>query len=111
MMKHGKFAPKGTIHKIMVENSVVAMVVKRSSKEDFYGIEALKKNDLPGAIQHLETAVKDDPDNEIAWAYLGVAYGSMGRRDEALQALTRALNISPNYQLAQGYYERVMQMR
>jgi tetratricopeptide (TPR) repeat protein len=111
MMKHGKFAPKGTIHKIMVDNSVVAMVVKRVSKDDYIGIEALKKNDLRSAIIHLESAVKQDDDNEIAWAYLGVAYASAGHRDEALQALSKSLSISPNYQLAQSYYNQIGQMK
>ena len=111
MMKHGKFAPKGTVHKIMVDNSLVAMVVKRQSKDDLIGIEALKKNDLQTAIPHLIAAVKADDDNEIAWAYLGVAYASIGKRDEALQALGKSLSISPNYQLAQSYYSQVSQMR
>jgi tetratricopeptide (TPR) repeat protein len=110
MMKHDKFAPKGTIHKIMVDNSVVAMVVKRPTKEDYIGIELLKKNDIVGAIPHLQEAVKIDPDNEIAWAYLGVAYASTGHKNEALQALGRALSISPGYQLALSYYERIQQM-
>ncbi len=111
MMKHGKFAPKGTVHKIMVDNSVVAMVVKRPSKDDQIGIDALKKNNLETAIPHLIAAVKADDDNEIAWAYLGVAYASIGKRDEALQALGKSLSISPNYQLAQSYYSQVSQMR
>ena len=111
MMKHGKFAPKGTIYKVMVDNSVVAMVVKRVSKDDYIGIEALKKNDLQTAIPHLEAAVQADPDNEIAWAYLGVAYASVGRKDQAVAAFQRSLSISPNYQLAQSYYNQVMQMR
>jgi hypothetical protein len=111
MMKHGKFAPKGTIYKVMVDNSVVAMVVKRVSKDDYIGIEALKKNDIQTAIPHLEAAVKADDDNEIAWAYLGVAFASVGRKDQAIQALSKSLSISPNYQLAQSYYNQVMQMR
>lgn len=111
MMKHGKFAPKGTIHKIMVDNSVVAMVVKRVSKDDFIGIEALKKNDLPNAISHLEAAVKQDDDNEIAWAYLGIAYAMAGSKERALSALNKSLSISPNYQLPQSYYNQIQQMR
>jgi hypothetical protein len=111
MMKHNKFAPKGTIYKVMVDNSVVAMVVKRVSKDDEIGIEALKKNDLQTAIPHLEAAVKADDDNEIAWAYLGVAYASIGRKEQAVAALGKSLSISPNYQLAQSYYNQVLQMR
>ena len=107
MMKSGKFAPKGTLHKIMVDNSVVAMVVKRVSKEDYIGIEAVKRTDPQAAIPHLLIAVQLDPDNEIAWAYLGVAYAEVGQREKALDALGRSLNISPNYQLAGQYYNQL----
>ena len=107
MMKHGKFAPKGTVYKVMVDNSVVAMVVKRESKEDYIGIEALKKNDIKTALPHLEAAVQADSDNEIAWAYLGVAYASIGRRDQAVTAFQKSLSISPNYQFALQYYSQL----
>ena len=107
MMKHGKFAPKGTVYKVMVDNSVVAMVVKRVSKDDYIGIEALKKNDIKTALPHLEAAVQADSDNEIAWAYLGVAYASIGRRDQAVAAFQKSLSISPNYQFALQYYSQL----
>ena len=110
MMKKGYFAPKGTVYKVMVDNSVVACIVKRESKEDMLGIEALKKNDIQGAIAHLEAAVQQDPNNEIALAYLGVAYAMTGHRNESVNALSRSLNISPGYQLAQMYMERIQQM-
>ena len=109
MMKSGKFAPKGTIHKIMVDNSVVAMVVKRVSKDDYLGIEALKKNDVQNALPHLQAAVKADDDNEIAWAYLGIIYAATGQREPAINAFNKSLSISPNYQLAQQYYNQLLQ--
>lgn len=109
MMKSGKFAPKGTIYKVMVDNSVVAMVVKRVSKDDYEGIEALKKNDIQTALPHLQAAVKADDDNEIAWAYLGIIYGAVGQKDQAVNAFNKSLSISPNYQLAQQYYSNLMQ--
>ncbi len=111
MMKHGHFAPKGTVYKVMVDNSVVAMVVKRVSKDDMIGIDALKKSDLQTALPHLEAAVKADDDNEIAWAYLGIAYASHGNKEKAIGAFNKSLSISPNYQLPQAYYNQVMQMR
>lgn len=108
MMKKGYFAPKGTIHKIMVDNSVVACIVKRESKEDMLGIEALKRNDAQGALTHLEAAVNADPNNEIALAYLGLVYAAIGKKNEAANALGRSLTISPGYQFArQVYAERV----
>ncbi|MBS1686153.1 MAG: tetratricopeptide repeat protein [Bacteroidetes bacterium] len=107
MMKKGYFAPKGTIHKIDVDGCTIACIVKRESKEDYIGIELLKKNDVTGALPHLEAAVKEDPNNEIALMYLGLAYAATGHRSEGLNALARALNISPNYQMAGAYYQRI----
>ena len=95
----------------MVDNSVVAVVVKRQTKDDMIGIEALKKNDLPTALSHLETAVKDDDDNEIAWAYLGLTYAGLGRKHDAITALNKSLSISPGYVLAQRCLKNITQAR
>jgi tetratricopeptide (TPR) repeat protein len=107
MMKRHFFPPKGTIHEIKVDNSVIACVVKRENKSDFYGIEAVKKNDFVNGIKLLEDAVKYDDYNEIAWTYLGIAYANTGRMQEASTALTNAINISPEYQLPQYYYQQI----
>ncbi len=107
MMKNNHFSPKGTIHEIKIGNSTLACIVKRENKADYYGIEALKKNDLPNAIKYLEEAVRYDNYNEIAWAYLGVAYATAGRGQEAMSALTNSLNISPEYQLPAYYYNQL----
>ncbi|TXH56692.1 MAG: phospholipid carrier-dependent glycosyltransferase [Bacteroidia bacterium] len=107
MMKRHFFPPKGTIHEVKVDNSVIACVVKRENKSDFYGIEAVKKNDFVNGIKFLEDAVKFDGYNEIAWTYLGIAYANTGRMQEASTALTNAINISPEYQLPQYYYQQI----
>ncbi|MFN8276924.1 MAG: phospholipid carrier-dependent glycosyltransferase [Chitinophagales bacterium] len=111
MMKKGFFPPKGTVHTVTVDGCVVACVVKRESKDDFAGIEALKKNDLNTALPLLEKAVQENNTNEIAWAYLGVAYAYAGKRAEALNALSNSMNISPEYQLPQMYYQQISQSR
>ena len=90
-----------------MDNSVIACVVKRENKSDFYGIEAVKKNDFVNGIKLLEDAVKYDGYNEIAWTYLGIAYANTGRMQEASTALTNAINISPEYQLPQYYYQQI----
>jgi tetratricopeptide (TPR) repeat protein len=107
MMKRHFFPPKGTIHEVKVDNSVIACVVKRENKSDYYGIEAVKKNDFVNGIKFLEDAVKYDGYNEIAWTYLGIAYANTGRMQEASTALTNAINISPEYQLPQYYYQQI----
>ncbi|MCW3127875.1 MAG: phospholipid carrier-dependent glycosyltransferase [Bacteroidetes bacterium] len=126
MMKKGFFAPKGTIHKIMVDDCLVACIVKRESKDDEIGIEAIKRimkrqqgEPVPGdneelknsdpqtALSHLDAAVRQDPNNEIALAYLGLAYAMSGDRKNAIASLSRSLSISPNYQMAQAYMQQI----
>jgi tetratricopeptide (TPR) repeat protein len=109
MMKKGYFPPKGTIYKFMVDHSVVACVVKRQSKDDYEGIEDLKKQQIGPALELLQKAVQIDPTNEIALTYLGVAYASVGQFDQANKALMAAMNISPEYQLPRMYYDRINQ--
>ncbi len=43
---------------------------------------------IPEAKKHLKTALKDEPDNGMAWYYLSLAYGETG--DEGLAALATA---------------------
>ncbi|HEY0261921.1 MAG TPA: tetratricopeptide repeat protein [Chitinophagales bacterium] len=111
MMRKHYFPPKGTIHEVKVENSVIACVVKRENKSDFYGITELKKGDFAKAIPLLEDAVRYDNYNEIAWAYLGIAYAQTGRMQDASNALANSMNISPEYQLPQTVYQQIMQRR
>ena len=107
MMRKGFFPPKGTIHTVKIDNSTLACVVKRENKSDFFGIEAVKKNDFATGIKLLEEAIKYDINNEIAWAYLGLAYANVGRTQDAITALTNSLNISPEYQLPAYYYQQI----
>jgi tetratricopeptide (TPR) repeat protein len=110
MMRKHYFPPKGTIYEVKIDNSVIACVVKRENKSDYLGIEAVKKNDFQNGIRLLEDAVRYDQFNEIAWTYLGIAYASTGRMQDATAALTNALNISPEYQLPQYYYQQISGM-
>jgi tetratricopeptide (TPR) repeat protein len=110
MMRKKFFPPKGTIYEVKIDNSVIACVVKRENKSDFYGIEAIKKGDFQNGIPLLEDAVRYDQFNEIAWTYLGIAYANTGRIQDASAALSNALNISPEYQLPQYYYQQIAGM-
>jgi tetratricopeptide (TPR) repeat protein len=109
MMRNGAFPPKGTVHAIKVDNSVVACVVKRENKDDFLGIQAMKQNKIAEAIPLLERAVSYNSQNEIAWTYLGLAYAQTGRLQESVQALGNALTISPESQMAAYYYNQISQ--
>ena len=67
------------------------------------GMEALRKGDdalaagkVEVATPLLERAVRDLPDNAIAWSELGLAYHRSGNPDEARKAYLRALEFNRN---------------
>lgn len=56
---------------------------------------ALANEDYRGAIGRLRAAVNTLPTHVPAWNDLGVVYWTLGRTDEALRALTTALELDP----------------
>lgn len=56
--------PKGTIHTEDVDGFPVGAVVKRISKEDYKGFEALKQRDLKAAKMHFKNYLRLNPENE-----------------------------------------------
>lgn len=58
------FPPEGTIHTIDVDGYPVAVVVKRVSKEDLLGFDALKQNHNEEAKAHFKNYLKINPNSE-----------------------------------------------
>jgi len=101
-LKNGMFPPKGTVKSIEVDGAPVCVVLKREDKNDFYGKRALDSNHIPEAIQYLNKAIQYDPNNEIAWTNLGMAYLNSNRADLAVPAFQKALAISPEFIMAKN---------
>ncbi len=59
------------------------------------GIEALRSGDAKAALQHLAQAVKENPQDVQAIAYLGTAYGQLNMPEQAAQCLARAVALAP----------------
>lgn len=59
------------------------------------GIQALKNGDPKGALQYLAEAVKQNPSDAQAYAYLGTAYGQLNLPVQAAQCLERAVALAP----------------
>ena len=60
------------------------------------------------AIEELENATREDPENPRAFSFLGAAYAESERYNSAIGAFKRAADIKPNdpavhYNLAQAY--------
>ena len=65
--------------------------------QDLYrkGIEASKKGDTQGAVDHLKAAIAVYPDFSLALNELGVQYLKLGKPDRAAEALKSALTLAP----------------
>ncbi len=97
LLKNGYFTPKGeTLHTINADDIPLCVIMKRKNKDDFLGINAVKKGDFEAGIELLKSVVNQQPSNESAKYYLGVAYASTGNLNEAMTYVSDALKISPN---------------
>jgi hypothetical protein len=65
------------------------------SAERDAGYEALTRGDAQTAVEQLERASQQDPNDFQAHLYLGAAYGMVNRHNDAVTALTKAVQIQP----------------
>lgn len=67
------------------------------------GKKAAEAKDWPTAIQDLEKAVKNHPQNADAWNYLGFSYRKSGNLTKAFPAYEQALKLDPKHRGAHEY--------
>ncbi len=71
------------------------------------GLEAFQVGDWDTAVQQLELATKEDPEDPHAFSFLGAAYAQQGRQNLAIGAFKKAVELDPksaraHYNLAQA---------
>lgn len=66
-------------------------------------VQKIEAQDYDGAIPLLEGVTTQQPNNADAWNYLGFAYRSVERYDEAFAAYNKALLINPRHIGANEY--------
>ncbi len=98
--------PPGTIHTIKIDNKPVAVVIKRTSYDDFKGNKALKKGELLNAINLLSKSVNKDPFIEGAWLDYGRALYKIGNFSQAIEKLDSSLSVYPYFEPALLYKAR-----
>ena len=62
--------------------------------QDTYGWIAFRRGEHEEALRYLEPAAQGLPDDPVVQYHLGMAYAALGRRDDAVAQLTRALEIA-----------------
>ena len=88
-----EWPPHNTVYTVDVEGKAMAAVIKRPSKKDSEGYEALQSGDYDQAIASFKEYLKADPDDPVVLYYLGRAYLQAGRYDDAARYLERSMNL------------------
>lgn len=102
-MKNGYFPIKGTIHKIMVDDVPLAIIVKRQNY-DFHEAHKLKnKNLLDSAYTLYQKAAAFDPLNEGPYREMGYIKMVQSSFREAVPLLNKAIQLCPENYYAYTY--------
>ncbi len=106
-LNHGLWPPKNTIAEIRVDDVVVAAIVERRNRDDYYGssllAEGIRDQDrdkMAQALHYLESAINYDNHNEAAHLELGNAYLAFTRFGETRALMDRLLEFYPDYDKA-----------
>ena len=97
-LKDKKWPPKNAIHVIYADDVPVCAVLKRETKLDFQGYEALKKGNTAEAIQIFEAATKINTQDELIFYNFAGSLVKEEKIDSAKIMLQAALKINPGYE-------------
>ncbi|MBQ6516618.1 tetratricopeptide repeat protein [bacterium] len=69
------------------------------------GIKKYKEGNYTGCIEWMESVIKNDPANAVAYYYLAMSYVQAGRKDEAIDNYSKVIMLNTNSLLTE-YAER-----
>ena len=72
---------------------------KKARPFNSLGVAYKNKKQLNEAIRAFQTAIENDPLNADAYTNLGVVYWELGRKEEAISEMLRALTIKPSAEI------------
>ena len=99
-LKNKMWPPANTIRTIFADGIPVCAVIERVTKDDFYGIQELKKGDNIKSALLFENSMKIDPQNELICYKFAESLVGAEQTDLAQKALERCLEINPGYEQA-----------
>lgn len=63
-------------------------------------IKKYKNGNYTGCLQDMQSIVKKDPSNAVAYYYMAMSYANAGRKDQAISSYQKVLTLRPNPQLS-----------
>jgi tetratricopeptide (TPR) repeat protein len=102
-LRHHYFPPSNAIKVIYVDTVPVCAVLKRKTKEDYYGYVALNEGKNKEAISHFEKALKNDDTDEMIFFNFAAALCNDGQCQKADSVLKKGLEIDPYFELSLMY--------
>ncbi len=92
--------PANTIHTIFADGVPVCAVIERVTKDDFYGIQELKRGEYIKSALLFEKASLQDPQNELICYKFAESLAGQEKFDEAEKQLDKSLAIHPEFDQA-----------
>jgi len=97
-LQNGTWPPKNAIHVIYADQIPVCAVLKRETKLDLQGYEALLSGDTANASRNFAAALKINAQDELIFYNFATALVTEGKIDSAKIMLQSALKINPGYE-------------
>lgn len=89
------FPPKDCVHTVDVDGKPIALVLKRQSKDDLYGVRQLKDGNVDSAMVLFRSALSAVPDNETALSNMANIMLQRGEADSCIFYCQRLLSVDP----------------
>ena len=102
-LKNDIWPPENAIHIIYADKVPVCAVLKRRSKDDLHGYNALMEERTDDAIHHFELALQADKRDEMIYYNYAVALCKKGNYPKADSLLKAGLEINPDFDLILMY--------
>jgi len=99
-LKNKVWPPANTIHTVFADGVPVCAVIERVTKDDFRGIQELKKGDNIKSALLFQKAFELDRQNELICYKFAESLIASGNEDHASQMLEKALEINPDFEKA-----------
>ena len=97
-LKNKIWPPPNAIHVIYADKDPVCAVLKRETKTDLQGYEALLSGDTSNASRNFAAALKINAQDELIFYNFATALVREGKIDSARVVLQSALKINPGYE-------------